>query len=68
MLARQFGYELERKQFIVGQEIGPTTILNNGCYAICSRKDDLVLRISLIQGIAALYLDNSRYLRQAWIL
>lgn len=68
MLARQYGYTLERFSYRLGREIEPGEKLNHGCYAIMSRKNEIALRISLHCGIAELYTcDNSRYLKQAFI-
>jgi hypothetical protein len=68
MLARQYGYELNRFRYVLGREIEPGEKLNRGCYAIMSRRKEIALRISLHPGIAAAYAcDGSRYLRQAFI-
>lgn len=66
-LARTYDLKLNRYDFILGRTIEPGTILNHGCYAIISKKKDITLRISLHAGIAETLIDDSRYLRQAFI-
>lgn len=68
MLSRQYGFEMKRFSYRIGREIEAGEKLNRGCYAIISKRNEVVLRISLHHGVAETYTSDSRYLRQAFII
>ena len=60
---------MKRVGFKVDRKLNFGEKSSSGLYALVSNKGDVVLRISLIQGISDLHYDeNSRYLAEAWLV
>jgi len=59
---------MKRVAFRIGNRLSPGEKSKSGLYALMSKKGDIALRISLIQGISELHYDEtSRYLAEAWL-
>jgi hypothetical protein len=69
LLARQdASLSLRRFRIVLDQKLAPGERSLSGLYALVSRETGIILRVSLIQGIAEMHRDPaSRDIYSAWI-
>jgi len=59
-------YKVERRTFKVSSLLG--SVSRSGAYALCSKRSGKVLRVTLIRELAELLCDDSRYLKEFWLV
>ncbi len=62
------GLWVESRRFVLGEVLGPNTVTGANLFAICSKSSGFCLRIALRRDLAELLTDDSRELREAWLI
>ena len=61
-------YKVERRSFKTANSLRLGEESRSGAYAILSKRSGKVLRVTLIRELAELLCDDSRYLKEFWLV